>query len=190
MTRAIYARGLRLHAVTATRLRVASKMVISRMRAESYSRKRSFALGRAVFPAPGFPMNLHKGILRDSISLHLVARRLRRRRRRGGRRRLPGRSARRRHAPDARRGDHAAAKPVERTTEYIATVKSRRSTTIQPQVEGFITRIVRARDSASRAGAVLMQIDRAARRRRSRASSRCARRARPTCSTRGSRPSA
>jgi RND family efflux transporter MFP subunit len=52
-----------------------------------------------------------------------------------------------------------AAKPVERTTEYIATVKSRRSTNIQPQVEGFITRIVaRAGQRVSR-GAVLMEID-------------------------------
>jgi RND family efflux transporter MFP subunit len=51
------------------------------------------------------------------------------------------------------------AKPVERTTEYIATVKSRRSTTIQPQVEGFITRITaRAGQRVSR-GTVLMEID-------------------------------
>lgn len=51
------------------------------------------------------------------------------------------------------------AKPVERTTEYIATVKSRRSTTIQPQVEGFITRItVRPGQRVSR-GTVLMEID-------------------------------
>jgi RND family efflux transporter MFP subunit len=52
-----------------------------------------------------------------------------------------------------------AAKPVERTTEYIATVKSRRSTTIQPQVEGYITRIsARAGQRVSR-GTVLMEID-------------------------------
>jgi RND family efflux transporter MFP subunit len=52
-----------------------------------------------------------------------------------------------------------AAKPVERKTEYIATVKSRRSTTIQPQVEGFITRIpARSGQRVSR-GAVLMEID-------------------------------
>ena len=30
-----------------------------------------------------------------------------------------------------------ATKPVEETTEYIGTVKSRRSITIQPQVEGL-----------------------------------------------------
>jgi RND family efflux transporter MFP subunit len=51
------------------------------------------------------------------------------------------------------------AKPVERTNEYIATVKSRRSTTIQPQAEGFITRIVAQSGQRVRAGTVLMQID-------------------------------
>ena len=52
-----------------------------------------------------------------------------------------------------------AAKPVERTTEYIATVKSRRSTTIQPQVEGFITRITARPGQRVGRGAVLMEID-------------------------------
>ena len=52
-----------------------------------------------------------------------------------------------------------AAKPVERTNEYVATVKSRRSTTIQPQVEGFVTRISVQPGQRVRAGAVLMQID-------------------------------
>jgi multidrug efflux pump subunit AcrA (membrane-fusion protein) len=51
------------------------------------------------------------------------------------------------------------AKPVERTNEYIATVKSRRSTTIQPQAEGFITRIVAQPGQRVRSGTVLMQID-------------------------------
>lgn len=51
------------------------------------------------------------------------------------------------------------AKPVERTSEYVATVKSRRSTTIQPQVEGFITQInVQSGQRVGR-GAVLMTID-------------------------------
>ncbi len=50
-------------------------------------------------------------------------------------------------------------KPVERTSEYISTVKSRRSTTIQPQVEGFITRIAVRSGQRVQAGAVLMQID-------------------------------
>jgi RND family efflux transporter MFP subunit len=50
-------------------------------------------------------------------------------------------------------------KPVERTTDFIGTVKSRRSTNIQPQVEGFITRIgVRSGDRV-KPGAVLMEID-------------------------------
>jgi RND family efflux transporter MFP subunit len=52
-----------------------------------------------------------------------------------------------------------AAHPVEQTTEFVGTVKSRRSTTVQPQVEGFVTRIlVRSGDSV-RPGAPLMQID-------------------------------
>jgi RND family efflux transporter MFP subunit len=51
------------------------------------------------------------------------------------------------------------AKPVERTSEYIATVRSRRSTTIQPQVEGFVTRINTQPGQRVRTGAVLMEID-------------------------------
>ena len=51
------------------------------------------------------------------------------------------------------------AKPIERTNEYVATVKSRRSTTIQPQVEGFVTRISVQPGQRVRAGTVLMQID-------------------------------
>jgi RND family efflux transporter MFP subunit len=50
-------------------------------------------------------------------------------------------------------------KPVERTNDYVATVKSRRSTTIQPQVEGFITRITARPGQRVQAGATLMQID-------------------------------
>ncbi len=34
-----------------------------------------------------------------------------------------------------------APKPVEQIGEFVGTVKSRRSTTIQPQAEGFLTRI-------------------------------------------------
>jgi RND family efflux transporter MFP subunit len=52
-----------------------------------------------------------------------------------------------------------ATKPVEEVTEYIGTVKSRRSTTIQPQVEGFLTRIVARSGDRVRQGAVLMEID-------------------------------
>jgi RND family efflux transporter MFP subunit len=52
-----------------------------------------------------------------------------------------------------------ATRPVEEVTEYIGTVKSRRSTTIQPQVEGFLTRIVARSGDRVRQGAVLMEID-------------------------------
>jgi RND family efflux transporter MFP subunit len=49
--------------------------------------------------------------------------------------------------------------PVEQTTELVGTVKSRRSTTVQPQVEGFVTRIlVRSGDQVA-PGTPLMQID-------------------------------
>ena len=50
-------------------------------------------------------------------------------------------------------------KPVEQTTEFVGTIKSRRTADIQPQVEGFITRIrVKSGDRVA-AGAVLMEID-------------------------------
>jgi RND family efflux transporter MFP subunit len=52
-----------------------------------------------------------------------------------------------------------AAAPVEETTEYIGTVKSRRSTTIQPQVEGFLTRIAARSGDRVGVGALLMEID-------------------------------
>jgi RND family efflux transporter MFP subunit len=48
---------------------------------------------------------------------------------------------------------------VEQASEFVGTVKSRRSTTVKPQVEGFVTRIlVRSGDRVS-PGAPLMQID-------------------------------
>jgi RND family efflux transporter MFP subunit len=50
-------------------------------------------------------------------------------------------------------------KPVEQTTEFIGTVKSRRSTDIQPQAEGFITRITARPGQRVDAGALLMEID-------------------------------
>ena len=51
------------------------------------------------------------------------------------------------------------AKPVEQVTEFVGTIKSRRSTTVQPQVEGFITRIdVKSGDRVA-VGALLMEID-------------------------------
>jgi len=51
------------------------------------------------------------------------------------------------------------AKPVEQTTEFVGTVKSRRSTEIQPQVEGFITRITAKPGQRVGSGALLMEID-------------------------------
>jgi RND family efflux transporter MFP subunit len=51
------------------------------------------------------------------------------------------------------------AKPVEQTTEFVGTVKSRRSTDIQPQVEGFITRITAKPGQRVGVGTVLMEID-------------------------------
>jgi RND family efflux transporter MFP subunit len=51
------------------------------------------------------------------------------------------------------------ARPVEQTTEFVGTVKSRRSTNIQPQVEGFITRITAKPGQRVGVGAVLMEID-------------------------------
>jgi RND family efflux transporter MFP subunit len=52
-----------------------------------------------------------------------------------------------------------AAKPVEQTSEFIATLKSRRSTTIQPQVEGFLTRILVRSGERVAQGATLFEID-------------------------------
>jgi RND family efflux transporter MFP subunit len=52
-----------------------------------------------------------------------------------------------------------ATKPVEQTTEFVGTVKSRRSTTVQPQVEGFITRILARSGDRVAADAPLMEID-------------------------------
>ena len=52
-----------------------------------------------------------------------------------------------------------AAGDVEQASEFIGTVKSRRSVTVQPQVEGFVTRIRVASGDRVRTGAVLMEID-------------------------------
>ena len=50
-------------------------------------------------------------------------------------------------------------KPVPRASEFVATIRSLRSTTIQPQVEGFVRRIfVKAGDQV-RSGQPLIQID-------------------------------
>lgn len=51
------------------------------------------------------------------------------------------------------------AEPVEQATDYVASLKSRQSTTIQPQVEGFITRVaVKSGDRVAQ-GALLFEID-------------------------------
>jgi RND family efflux transporter MFP subunit len=52
-----------------------------------------------------------------------------------------------------------AAKPVEQTSEFVAALKSRRSTTIQPEVEGFLTRIAVRSGQVVNQGAVLFEID-------------------------------
>jgi RND family efflux transporter MFP subunit len=50
-------------------------------------------------------------------------------------------------------------KPIEQTTDFVGTVKSRHSITVLPQVEGFITQInVKSGDHVS-PGQVLMEID-------------------------------
>ena len=49
--------------------------------------------------------------------------------------------------------------PIEDTTEYVATLKSLTSTTLQPQIDGQITQIlVKSGDRVAR-GAPLIQID-------------------------------
>jgi len=49
--------------------------------------------------------------------------------------------------------------PVPRLDEYVATVKSRRSASIQPQVDGSLTRILAKSGDHVRAGQALMTID-------------------------------
>jgi RND family efflux transporter MFP subunit len=50
-------------------------------------------------------------------------------------------------------------KPIEQATEFVGTIKSRHSINVQPQVEGFLTRIaVKSGDRVAR-GTVLMEID-------------------------------
>jgi RND family efflux transporter MFP subunit len=49
--------------------------------------------------------------------------------------------------------------PLPKTDEYVATVKSRRSASIQPQVDGSLTKILVKSGDHVRAGQVLMSID-------------------------------
>lgn len=51
-------------------------------------------------------------------------------------------------------------KPIEQRSEFIATLKSLRSTTVQPEVDGFVTRIFVKSGDRVRPGAPLIQIDR------------------------------
>jgi RND family efflux transporter MFP subunit len=53
----------------------------------------------------------------------------------------------------------AKAEPIEDTSEYVGVLKSLRSTTVQPQTDGQITRILVASGDRVRQGAPLMQID-------------------------------
>jgi RND family efflux transporter MFP subunit len=50
-------------------------------------------------------------------------------------------------------------KPVEQVSEFVGTVKSRRSTTIQPQAEGFLTRIRVKSGDRVKPGTVMFDID-------------------------------
>ena len=50
-------------------------------------------------------------------------------------------------------------KPVAQSSEFVATIRSLRSTTIQPQVEGFIRQILVKAGDRVRAGQPLVQID-------------------------------
>jgi RND family efflux transporter MFP subunit len=52
-----------------------------------------------------------------------------------------------------------APKPIAQTSEFVATVRSLRSTTIQPQVEGFVTRIFVRSGDRVRAGQPLVQVN-------------------------------
>jgi RND family efflux transporter MFP subunit len=52
-----------------------------------------------------------------------------------------------------------AAKPVDEVGDFVGIVKSRRSTTIQPQAEGFITRILVSSGARVSPGTALFEID-------------------------------
>jgi RND family efflux transporter MFP subunit len=69
----------------------------------------------------------------------------------------------------------AALRPVADATEYVATLKSLRSTAVQPQIDGQLTRILASSGNRVAQGAPLMQID--ARRQQAAVSSQQAERA-------------
>ena len=49
--------------------------------------------------------------------------------------------------------------PVAQSNEYMATIKSRRSATMLPQVSGLVTKILVRSGDRVKAGQVLMEID-------------------------------
>ncbi len=57
-----------------------------------------------------------------------------------------------------------APKPLEQASEFVGTIKSRRSSTIQPQAEGFLTAILVKSGERVRPGAPLFEIDATAQR--------------------------
>ena len=50
-------------------------------------------------------------------------------------------------------------KPIEQTSEFIATVQSRQSATVQPEVDGIVTRIFVKSGQRVSAGTPLVQIN-------------------------------
>jgi multidrug efflux pump subunit AcrA (membrane-fusion protein) len=50
-------------------------------------------------------------------------------------------------------------RPIERTTEYVATVRSRESATLRPMAEGVITRIAVRSGDRVKAGDLVLEID-------------------------------
>jgi RND family efflux transporter MFP subunit len=50
-------------------------------------------------------------------------------------------------------------RPIEQASEFIATLESRRSTTVQPQVDGIVTRIMVRSGDRVKQGTPLLQID-------------------------------
>ena len=49
--------------------------------------------------------------------------------------------------------------PVEQSSDFVATIKSRRSVTVMPQVDGNLTQILVKSGDHVRAGQVMMEID-------------------------------
>ena len=72
---------------------------------------------------------------------------------------MPRRQARARRRPPPSRRARSRRPPIEDASEFIATLRSLRSTTVQPEVEGLVTRIfVKAGDRVS-VGTPLVQIN-------------------------------